>query len=240
MMPANLINGLKTAARRAWPGGYAFLAAAAKRIRNIRSPKSTFANIYQSNGWSGEESISGPGSDLDQTRVICVKIPELISELGIRTMLDAPCGDLHWIKNVELGVAEYIGGDIVPALVESNSARFAGTNRSFRVMNLISDPLPKVDLVFCRDCLVHLPLREAAEALRNIKRSGSEYLLTTTFPATRSNAEVIRGLWRPLNLTLPPFRFPPPLRLINEGCTEQGGIFKDKSLGLWRVDDLLS
>lgn len=238
MMGWKPLSGLKSAARRSWPDGYARLARIVDRIRNSRSPESTFASIYQSNGWSGEESISGPGSDTDQTRIISARIPELIAEMGFRTMLDAPCGDLHWIKRIELGVEQYIGGDIVPELVVRNEAEFAGTNRRFRAMDITSDNLPKVDLIFCRDCLVHLPLREASAALRNFKRSGSRYLLTTTFPETRSNPEVLRGNWRALNLALPPFGLPQPLRLINEGCTEQGGLFKDKSLGLWSLDDL--
>jgi len=28
------------------------------------------------------------------------------------------------------------------------------------------------------------------------------------------------------------------LRLLNENCTEGDGAFGDKSLGLWRVDDI--
>ena len=34
------------------------------------------------------------------------------------------------------------------------------------------------------------------------------------------------------------FNLPAPVKLINEGCTEDGGKFADKSLGLWRVEDL--
>jgi hypothetical protein len=41
-----------------------------------------------------------------------------------------------------------------------------------------------------------------------------------------------------LNLQLPPFNFPAPLRLIEENCTEDGGKYADKSLGLWRLSDL--
>ena len=35
-----------------------------------------------------------------------------------------------------------------------------------------------------------------------------------------------------------PFSFPPPLKIINEKCTEGGAAFKDKSLGLWRLADI--
>ena len=35
-----------------------------------------------------------------------------------------------------------------------------------------------------------------------------------------------------------PFNFPPPLRLVNENCTEGDGAYGDKCLGLWRLADL--
>jgi len=48
----------------------------------------------------------------------------------------------------------------------------------------------------------------------------------------------VTGDWRLLNLQRPPFNFPPPLRLMNERCTESRGAFGDKSLGLWLVGQL--
>jgi hypothetical protein len=41
-----------------------------------------------------------------------------------------------------------------------------------------------------------------------------------------------------LNLQYAPFLFPAPLAVINESCTEAGGDYADKSLALWRVEDL--
>jgi hypothetical protein len=35
-----------------------------------------------------------------------------------------------------------------------------------------------------------------------------------------------------------PFSFPPPEKLIDERCLHSGGIFADKRLALWRLDDL--
>ena len=46
------------------------------------------------------------------------------------------------------------------------------------------------------------------------------------------------GDWRVLDLEREPFHLPPPARILNEGCTEGGGAFADKSLALWRVADL--
>jgi hypothetical protein len=104
---------------------------------------------------------------------------------------------------------------------------------------LAVEPLQRVDLILCRDCLVHLPFRDGLALLGNFRQSGSRYLLTTTFSQLAKNNEVkMTGNWRPLNLELPPFCLPPPLYLLAEGCTEMDGRYGDKSLGLWRLADL--
>jgi hypothetical protein len=59
-----------------------------------------------------------------------------------------------------------------------------------------------------------------------------------SFPDEAANRDVITGDWRPLNFEQPPFGFPRPLDVLREGCTEQGGLFGDKSLALWRAADL--
>lgn len=87
-------------------------------------------------------------------------------------------------------------------------------------------------------CLVHFGFEDIRRALSNIRASRVKYLLATTFPACQSNEDIVTGDWRPLNLQIAPLHFPPPLRMLREGCTEGGGLFEDKSLGLWLVRDL--
>jgi len=203
-----------------------------------RAAEDVFTDIYAKNAWGGSDSFSGTGSDLHQTRVIAREIPGLLSDLGAASMLDVPCGDFHWMSRVDLTGIDYTGADIVDALIAANQQRHGRAGLRFRRLNLISDPLPRVDLVFCRDCLVHLPFADIWAALRNIGRSRSEYLLTTTFTDRTANDDIAMGDWRPLNLECAPFLLPPPVRVINEGCTEGDGFFGDKSLGLWRVADI--
>ena len=206
-------------------------------MRTLRTEE-VFVEIYRTNAWGGKESVSGGGSDIDQTRVVEAVLPGMLRELGVRTMLDIPCGDFHWMSRVDLSDVDYLGADIVDELVAENNARYASGRVRFRRLDLIRDPLPRVDLIFCRDCLVHLASPDVEAALVNIAASGSDYLLTTTFPAHESNPEIVTGEWRPLNLEISPLALRPPLRLVNEGCTEGGGAYSDKSLGLWRVADL--
>jgi Capsular polysaccharide synthesis protein/Glycosyl transferase family 2 len=209
-----------------------------KGLRRAEPMQRIFERIIENNLKVGDESVSGPGSCLAQTTEIRRRLPFLIADLKIRSFLDTPCGDFNWMKHVRLGTEQYIGGDIVPTLVEQNQRIFGDSERRFIHLDITRDYLPQVDLIFCRDCLVHFPLTEIANALTNFKRSQSKYLLTTTFTGQRENTEITTGEWRPLNLQLSPFNFPPPLRLINEKCAEVNGTYADKCLGLWRLEDI--
>jgi hypothetical protein len=208
------------------------------RLRRM-SVETVFEKIHRTNGWEGTESPSGRGSTLAETTAIRVALPKLIARFNIRSLLDIPCGDGHWMSQVDMKLDRYIGADIVGDLVANCSARWP-TGRTDEIafvrMSLIADQLPSVDLVFCRDCLVHLSFSDALAALENLRLSGSTYLMTTTFPGRR-NYDIATGEWRPIDLQEEPFRFPPPLVLINEQCVDPPGYF-DKSMGLWRIEDL--
>lgn len=164
------------------------------------SPLDAFRHAFASRHWEGAESPSGPGSSLDQTAVIRREIPRLLSRLGVRRLLDVPCGDFHWMSTVDLGDVAYIGGDLLPELVEANVRQHAAPRREFRVVDLLSAELPHADLVLCRDCLVHLSFADAQRALANITRSGARWLLTTTFPAQDANEEHRDGRLAPPRL----------------------------------------
>ena len=197
-----------------------------------------FERLYHSNAAGGGESASGPGSSLGQTAVLRRSLPLLLQNLGVRTLIDAPCGDFNWLRHVELGVDTYLGVDIVAAVVERNQAAFANPRRQFQHADIARQVLPRADLILCRDCLVHLSFADMRQALRNFVRSGSTYLLTTNFAPHRTNADISTGDWRPLNFLAEPFNFPAPLHRLIEGCTEMNAIYTDKSLSLWRLEDI--
>jgi hypothetical protein len=210
---------------------------AAETVRGL-SLKEKFSEVYAKNIFGGGKSRSGEGSDMVQTAVIRREIPRLLKSLDVKTFLDAPCGDWYWMRHVDLPVERYIGVDIVEGLIAKNQAEFGTEKTSFECLNLANSELPKVDLIFSRDCLVHLSFDDALKIIANFKRSGAKYLLTTTFTQRKMNEDLGSGFWRPLNKQLPPFNFPPPQLLINEGCTEGNNMFTDKCLGLWRLEDI--
>ncbi len=50
------------------------------------------------------------------------------------------------------------------------------------------------------------------------------------------NHDISTGGWRPINLMLPPFTFPRPIRSIHEKFFEKD---YDKNLYLWKISDLI-
>jgi hypothetical protein len=198
-----------------------------------------FERIVKTNLWGAATSVSGLGSEDRATAAIREALPALLRRLGARALLDAPCGDAGWIAACKLDV-DYIGIDIVPALIDANIRRaergeFAGR---FVLADITRDALPPADLILCRDCLVHLSFANIGRALARFRASGARFLLTTTFPDWQDNRDCEDGDWRALNLQTAPFGWPAPLELINERCDEGGGGWQDKSLGLWRFADL--
>lgn len=210
-----------------------------KRISSKFRNKSTnevFTEIYSSNHWKSSESVSGTGSVIRQTETLINELNKLLTEMNIASVLDLPCGDFKWMQKVYLSKIDYVGADIVEELIKSNIRQFKEKeNLKFKVLNLITDPLPKCDMIIVRDCLVHLSYKDINSAIKNIKSSGSKYLLTTTFTNYHQNHDIVTGDWRPLNLQEKPFSFSSPILVINENCTEGNGQYKDKSMALWDI-----
>lgn len=195
-----------------------------------------FTAIYHENRWQNDESRSGPGSTIARCVPVIEALLGLIEEFSVRTLLDAPCGDFNWMKEVPLPKTRYIGVDVVAEMVEKNQRLYGGDRREFQQADITVGPLPCVDMIFCRDALVHLCAADVFKALAVFKRSGSRYLVATTFPAQTSNMEIATGHWRPINLVQAPFDLPPPVRIVSDGCRHPG--FTDKALGVWQLQEL--
>lgn len=195
-----------------------------------------FRRIHDTNLWGAVESTSGLGSEIDATAVLRAELPRLFKKLGINSLLDAPCGDAGWINSVDLNV-RYVGIDIVSALIESLQTRVAAgeIKGEYHLADITRDALPQSDAILCRDCLVHLSFANIERAVANFRRSGATWLIATTFPEWQTNLDCDDGDWRALNMERAPFNWGPPVGLINENCTEAGGGWRDKSLGVWRL-----
>lgn len=208
----------------------------ASAIDHTALNKRLFTQIYEQNSWGSHESRSGAGSTITKTTAIRAHLPHIIKEWNIRTILDAPCGDFNWMKELDLsGIDCYIGLDIVSQLIAKNIELYSSENRFFFTVDIVNHPLPCVDLLICRDCIQHLTDQDVFKLFTNIKRSNSQYLLISNYPQSTENNDIdqiystIRITYR--NLFRPPFNFPKPLATIDEK-------FDKKVLTLWRIKDL--
>lgn len=205
-------------------------AVAARRFSE-KTVAQIFTETYEKRHWRSKESVSGAGSELRRTENLRRELPVFLKKHGIKSLLDLPCGDFNWMRRTDLSEMDYLGADIVPALVEANRRAFSGPKIAFQKLDLLADPLPKVDCVLVRDCLVHLSFEHIKQAVGNLKYSGSQFLLTTHFPDLSQNEDIQTGFWRPLNLEIAPFFFPKPMAVLREDESS-------KSLALWEIADL--
>lgn len=203
-----------------------------------KSTEEIFREIEKENVWTEHESVSGIGSSTVQTKEILRLLPDVFSKFSIRSIFDIPCGDFNWFRHLDLTGINYFGGDIVESIVSRNKKVYASDNIDFFHFNLLSDKIGEYDLIFCRDCLVHFSFSDIFRTLENLSISKSKYFMTTIFPDEELNEDIPTGGWRPINLVKEPFNLPSPAFLLNEKCTEMDGVFSDKSLGLWRIEDI--
>lgn len=188
------------------------------QYRRLRR-RSVFEQIYAANLWQDAESRSGHGSGLAATEKIRAGLLDTLERLAIHSMIDAPCGDFYWLSKLDLGrrLHWYIGIDIVPQLIAHNKEAWATQGISFELADLAKRIPPQADLILCRHLLIHLPLEDCFRVLRNFQRSGSRFLLITNQPHIKRNEEILfTGSFRPVNLHLPPFNFPQPLRSLDD------------------------
>lgn len=205
--------------------------------------KKIFTNIYEKNTWAGKESASGKGSDLENASSFIPELVALLKILKIKTMVDCASGDFNWMKEVlkQLPEVYYSGYDIVEKLIISNNVLYGSDSRNFYTKDITIDPLPPVDLVFCRDCLVHLSFENIRKFLRNFLNSESKYLLMTSFSGNRINKDYdeFETMWRTISFHKEPFNFPDPIETIDENCQQENGNFADKVLILYDREILL-
>ncbi|WP_166653515.1 class I SAM-dependent methyltransferase [Paraburkholderia flava] len=207
-----------------------------------------FLKIYREQSWPSAGSVSGWGSELPNTAQIIRELPGFLRRFFVRSIVDVPCGDFNWMQHVDLTGIDYTGADIVPDLIAANQATYGSANRRFLHLDLLTDPLPDCDLIFCRDCLFHFSHADVFRAFQTFANSRARYVLTTTFTCRTypRNGDIVTGQWTPINLEMAPYDLPPPRALLIEG-SQEGIIYGpdnvtvpqfDRCLGLWEIDTI--
>lgn len=194
-----------------------------------------FSAVYENRVWLNGRptgSLSGFGSELENTETVRQHLVELLESLKTRTLLDIGCGDFTWMKEVPLPY-RYIGVDIVPGVIETNNALYRAEQRCFQIVDATRDPLPQADTALCREVLFHLSFKDIWCLVANIRRSGSLFLIATSDGDIKYNADILSGDFRMLNLRKAPFCFAEPTLSIPDNS-----VSPHRTLSAWRIVDL--
>ena len=189
-----------------------------------------FARVFEENLWGDNESASGPGSrkNLNSVEMAISALKVVKKIINFKSVHDIPCGDFNWMSAF-LDYApdvNYRGFDIVPTLIEKNQRLYP--KYAFSALDITSKSPPPADLIFSKDFFNHLTYVDIKNALLNMKKSNSGYILSTNnFGFTNAELhETNPGASRYLDLCVEPFNLPPPIWKA------------DNYLGLWRLSDI--
>lgn len=159
------------------------------------------------NGWESNETICGWGSELVHTGNIRRLLPILVKKYGIKVINDAGCGDLNWMRYIDLNTVDYGGYDIIARETWGN------VNLSCTILDITSEIMRPCDLIICRDVFIHMPNDLILRALNLFRQSG-KLLLTTSYDGVTESDNLSRDTsitkrHSKLCMELPPFSLKP-------------------------------
>lgn len=176
-----------------------------------------FTEIYSTNAWGCQETVSGPSSSLERTQELRNGLPELFQELEIQSIVDCGCGDWNWMHAVNLTGIEYIGLEIVQPLVENLQKQFSSATVKFEKLNILQEPPETGDLWLARDLLCFFSTKEIKRFFEIFLDSKSKFLALSTVDTEQPFQSALSGYWKPLNLFREPFTMPEPVLEIPDG-----------------------
>jgi SAM-dependent methyltransferase len=165
-----------------------------------------FGHIYEQDHWDGG---SGVGSAPDATEPYRTVLAQMLPAADIRSVVDVGCGDWQLGSLVDWSAVEYLGLDVVPAVVERNRSRFAKPGVRFEQLDARLESPPAADLLLAKDVLQHWSNADAAAFLRTNLGRYRYCLITNDVESTHwdgaVNHDVLLGEWRTMDVEAQPF-----------------------------------
>jgi SAM-dependent methyltransferase len=168
-----------------------------------------FERAYSQGQWGRSRDgrgSSGEGSTLESTRLYRVFLQDFLAAQGIRSVVDAGCGDWEFSRAIDWKGVDYLGLDIVAPVIETNRRRYGAANVRFAVADIVRDDLPPADLLLVKDVLQHLSHADIASFLKQLPRYRHVLIVNDVLPGslTAQHADIATGGYRPIDLTQPP------------------------------------
>lgn len=123
--------------------------------------------------------------------------------------MDVGCGDGVILGALKLDASiSYTGIDVVQRIIEVNRKTFP--SYTFEKKDPLFEPIPKVDLILCKDVLQHLPNKYINAVVKKIRSHCKYALFTNDILDHRGIAHFVNrnipyGQYRCIDLQLAPF-----------------------------------
>lgn len=183
------------------------------------SSEQVFSQVYERGIWGRDQQgngTSGKGSTQENAMEYIVFLNKFIKINNIKTIVEIGCGDWEVMRHVDLTGVDYVGFDVVPSMIQDNLAKYRTSNVNFALADCIHDPLPKADLLLCKDVLNHIPNDGVFKIIQ--KFTNYRHVLTTSdveaATLSSNNWDIDLGDWRSIDLAAWPFNLPGKKLLI--------------------------
>jgi SAM-dependent methyltransferase len=177
--------------------------------------KEQFSQIYENGSWGtyydddakAYVGSSGTGSMPDNAKPYLDFLKMFVRENSIKSVVDVGCGDWQLSRFVDWQGIDYLGIDVVAALIDHHDRHFRAPNIQFLEADGTQIELPAADLLICKDVLQHLPLKDIHRFLKQLPKYKYALIVNDVDPSTCSseNGEIAPGEYRTLDLTAAPF-----------------------------------
>ncbi len=195
------------------------------------SQQATFSDIFRTNAWGDAERVAGPGSTRERALIskrTSVAARSLARGIDRRRAMRRLQLDTRCPRAARRAVHRHRHRRATDC---RNTRRHAARNRRFLCLDMTRAALPEADMIIYRDGLVHLSFTDAKAAVRNFRRSGSKYLLVPIHRASPEPQRADRWL-ASAESRGDPVPLPAPLALVDERCTQTGGISRQATRAL--------
>ena len=190
--------------------------------KDSRTVRKIFSKIYRKNRWGGKSGdlYSGEGSHNNLfVKPYVNLIVGFLKKQDYRKLrlVDLGCGDFNVGANFIGYCSEYIGVDVVPAVIQKLKANKYQEHVKFLCLDIINGELPDGDICFLRQVLQHLSNRQIVKILPKLKKYRIVFI-TEHYPLDNNkiipNKEITPGsnvredINSAVYLNRPPFNIP--------------------------------